>query len=150
MVPVIFVNGCFDLITVAHVRLLTFASSLGERLIIGLNGDESVKTLKGHSRPLNNEYDRREVLRRIKGVHEVYIFDDTNCSSLLRKIKPNIWVKGGDYKYETINPLELKVAQEIGCEIRFFSFFEGYSTTSIIAKINSNKLVKTPLYEYKK
>jgi rfaE bifunctional protein nucleotidyltransferase chain/domain len=138
---IIFTNGCFDIIHVGHVKLLEFCVSRfcktfdNSYIVVGLNSDNSIKQIKGPNRPINNQNDRKIVLESIKYVDQVVIFDETNVCSLLERIKPNIWVKGGDYNLDTINQEELKTARKLGIKIEFFDYLEGYSTTKIIEKI---------------
>ena len=123
----IFTNGCFDLIHIGHIRLLEFAASLG-KLIVGINSDSSVKKLKGASRPINQINDRIEVLKSIKYVSEVIMFDEETPLNLIKELKPKIIVKGGDYKLEEV----------IGfgyAEVVIFPFVSGYSSTGIINQI---------------
>jgi rfaE bifunctional protein nucleotidyltransferase chain/domain len=91
-------NGCFDILHAGHVQYLQEAKSLGDKLVVGLNSDKSVKKLKGKARPFNNQKNREIVLSALECVDEVIIFDSINCSSFLEQVKPDIYVKGGDYK----------------------------------------------------
>jgi D-beta-D-heptose 7-phosphate kinase/D-beta-D-heptose 1-phosphate adenosyltransferase len=124
---IVFTNGCFDIIHVGHIKLLEFCASLGQ-VIVGLNSDESVKRLKGVSRPINNQVDRKEVLSAIKFVGEVVIFDEDTPYSLIKKIRPDIIVKGGDYLAENV------IGSDIS-EIRIFPFLSGKSTTNLISNL---------------
>ena len=126
----VFTNGCFDILHVGHVRYLTAARKLGDKLIVGLNSDESVKRLKGESRPINNESDRKEVLLALKAVDEVIIFGEDTASQLIAKVKPDIYVKGGDYTLETLP--EAKIVQNYGGKVEFVPLVAGKSTTNII------------------
>lgn len=125
-------NGCFDIIHVGHVRYLSQAKALGDVLIIALNTDESVKKLKGPTRPLNHEQDRAEVLSSLNMVDYVVLFNEETPSELLSRIKPDIHVKGGDYDIDTLP--EAKIIQDAGGKIVFIPFVEGKSTTKIIKK----------------
>src|SRR5213593_4521549 len=122
-------NGCFDLLHVGHVRYLQAARVLGDALAVGLNGDESVRALKGDSRPLNPERDRAEVLAALSSVDYVAIFTEVRATHFLERIRPAIYVKGGDYTPESLNAEEGAVLERIGCEIRIIPFERGYSTT---------------------
>ncbi len=124
----IFTNGCFDILHVGHVELLNHAKSLGDYLIVGLNSDTSVKKLKGDSRPINKEQDRKRILESLKSVDEVIIFEEETPLNLIKEIKPDIIVKGGDYKKEDVVGNDLS-------EIIIFNFVEGYSTTKTIERI---------------
>jgi D-beta-D-heptose 7-phosphate kinase/D-beta-D-heptose 1-phosphate adenosyltransferase len=124
----IFTNGCFDILHVGHVELLNHAKSLGDYLIVGLNSDTSVKKLKGDSRPINKEQDRKRILESLKSVDEVIIFEEETPLNLIKEIKPDIIVKGGDYKKEDVVGNDLS-------EVIIFNFVEGYSTTKTIERI---------------
>src|SRR6202158_294616 len=96
-------NGCFDLLHVGHVRYLKAARALGDALAVGVNGDDSVRELKGHGRPINHERDRAEVLAALECVDFVTIFPEMRATRLLETIRPAIYAKGGDYTTETLN-----------------------------------------------
>ena len=130
---IVFTNGCFDILHVGHVRYLTAAKKFGDVLIVGLNTDASVKKLKGDSRPVNNEKDRAEVLLGLKAVDYVVFFGEQTAENLISEIKPDIYVKGGDYTLETLP--EAKIVQSYGGQIEFIQLVEGKSTTNIINKI---------------
>ena len=132
---IVFTNGCFDLLHVGHVTYLEKAAHLGRRLIVGLNTDASVRRLKGDSRPLTHELDRARVLAALSCVDAVVLFDEDTPAELIRKIKPDVLVKGGDYKPEDV------VGKEDAGEVKIIDFEEGYSTTGIIETIA--KLVKS-------
>ncbi len=125
-------NGCFDILHIGHVRLLKYAKSLGDWLIVGLNSDKSIKQIKGNSRPINNQDIRKEILLSLKFIDEVIIFNEPNCVDFLKKIKPQIYVKGGDYDLSKMNQEEYKYLKSIRAEIKFFDYIKGYSTTNII------------------
>ena len=127
MTKVIFTNGCFDVLHLGHVRLLEFCKSLGGRVVVGVNSDASVKRLKGSMRPINRQEARCEVLSSIKFVDEVILFDEDTPLTLIQQIKPDIVVKGGDYKQEDVVGYGL-------AEVVIFNFIDGYSSTSIINK----------------
>jgi len=129
----VFTNGCFDIIHRGHIDYLTEAKKLGDRLIVGLNSDLSVAKLKGRGRPINNQEDRAEVLRALRFVDEVIIFDEETPKKLIRSLKPNVLVKGGDWTIETIVGHE--IVQGYGGEVYALPFTEGHSTTDIIKKI---------------
>jgi rfaE bifunctional protein nucleotidyltransferase chain/domain len=130
-------NGCFDLLHVGHVRYLKAARALGDALAVGVNGDASVRSLKGDGRPLNNERDRAEVLGALESVDYAAVFPEVRATEFLEQVQPAIYVKGGDYKPETLNAEERAVLQKIGAEIRIIPFEHGYSTTSLIDRMNS-------------
>lgn len=129
-------NGCFDLIHVGHVRYLQAARALGDALAIGVNGDASVRTLKGDSRPLNSEADRAEVLAALSAVDYVAIFPEVRATHFLELVRPAIYVKGGDYTPETLDSEERAVLQTIDCRIEIIPFQPGYSTSSLIERMN--------------
>ena len=128
----VFTNGCFDVIHVGHIRLLQFARQQGDYLVVGLNSDRSVTTLKGPSRPINPEAYRREVLESLRFVDEVVVFDESNAIEILHAIRPAVWVKGGDYTMETLDRGEVAAARKLGAEIILFPTFGGLSTTKLL------------------
>jgi rfaE bifunctional protein nucleotidyltransferase chain/domain len=128
-------NGCFDLLHVGHVRYLQAARALGDILVVAINGDESVRALKGEGRPLNRETDRAEIIAALECVDHVVIFPETRATPLLEKVRPSIYVKGGDYTTETLNAEERAVLEKIGAEIRILPFEPGYSTSELIGRM---------------
>lgn len=130
---IVFTNGCFDIIHPGHTLYLKSAKSYGDILIVGLNSDDSVRRLKGNERPLNNQYDRVEVLDSLKPVDYVVIFNEDTPFNLISMIKPHILVKGGDYMKEDIVGADI-VEQNNG-QVIIIPFIEGKSTTSLIDKI---------------
>ena len=130
---VVTTNGCFDILHVGHVRYLEKTKSFADVLIVALNSDKSVKSIKGESRPINNENDRAEVLSALKSVDYVVLFDEDSPIDLLLQIKPDVYTKGADYTIESLP--EAKGIMEAGGRIEFISFVEGKSTTSIIEKM---------------
>jgi rfaE bifunctional protein nucleotidyltransferase chain/domain len=129
-------NGCFDLIHVGHVRYLQAARKLGDALAVGVNGDTSVRSLKGAGRPLNRENDRAEVLAALASVDYVAIFEEKRATRFFEKVKPAIYVKGGDYKPETLDSEERAALEKLGAEVRIIPFEAGYSTSRLISQIN--------------
>lgn len=130
---VVFTNGCFDILHIGHLRYLNEAKKQGDVLIIGVNSDASVKRLKGESRPINNQFDRAEMLSGLKAVDYTVIFEEDTPEELIATLKPSIHVKGGDYKKEDLP--ETKIVESYGGEVRILSFVEGKSTTNIVKKI---------------
>ena len=130
---IVFTNGCFDILHVGHVRYLNAAKALGDVLIVGLNTDASVKKLKGNDRPINNEEDRAEILLALESVDHVVLFGEQTAENLIEEIKPNIYVKGGDYTLETLP--EAKIVQSYGGSVQFIPMVIGKSTTNVINKI---------------
>jgi len=130
---IVFTNGCFDILHVGHVKYLEEAKSYGDVLILGLNSDESVRRLKGPTRPINTEDDRAYVLASLEAVDYVVKFHEDTPYELIKALQPHILVKGGDYKGKEV------VGQDIAEELRLVDFIEGKSTTKTIARIqNSN------------
>src|SRR5881394_3310412 len=99
-------NGCFDLLHLGHVHYLEAARSLGDTLVVAINGDDSVRALKGEGRPLNRERDRAEVVAALECVDHVVIFPEVRVTRLLERVRPAIYVKGGDYTADTLDPEE--------------------------------------------
>ena len=132
---IVFTNGCFDILHTGHVSYLNEAKSCGDILVIGLNSDASVKRLKGETRPVNNEADRKFVLENLKAVDFVFIFEEDTPLKLIKEVNPNVLVKGGDWKVEQIVGSDFVMAN--GGEVKSLQFVKGYSTTNIIEKINS-------------
>ncbi|MCQ2381175.1 MAG: D-glycero-beta-D-manno-heptose 1-phosphate adenylyltransferase, partial [Acidaminococcaceae bacterium] len=126
---IVFTNGCFDLLHVGHVTYLEKAKSLGKHLIIGLNSDKSVRRLKGETRPLVHELDRARVLSALGCVDAVVLFEENTPTKLIKLIKPDILVKGGDYKAN-----ELAGRQYAG-KVKILLYEDGYSTTGVVQKI---------------
>ena len=131
---IVFTNGCFDILHVGHKRYLEQASALGDIFIIGVNSDASVKRLKGPSRPVNSEQDRMEILSALSFVDYVVLFKEDTPYELIKKIQPDVLVKGGDYKPDEVVGKDIVEAR--GGRLELISFVEGKSTTNIINKIN--------------
>ncbi len=129
----VFTNGCFDIIHAGHVAYLKAARALGDRLIVGLNSDDSVRRLKGDTRPVNELNDRMAVLSSLSFVDEVIPFDEDTPLELIKKVHPDILVKGGDYDIDSI--VGADEVRSWGGEVRVIPFVEGKSTTSIINKM---------------
>lgn len=131
-------NGCFDILHRGHITYLMKARELGDALILAINSDKSVIDLKGSSRPITSENDRAFILASLMFVDAIVIFDTKRCDSIINTIKPDIYVKGSDYNLDTMDQSERKVLESAGSRIEFISFVEGYSTTSIIKKMNQS------------
>ena len=129
----IFTNGCFDVLHRGHIELLKHCASIGDKVVVGVNTDKSVKRLKGAARPINNEADRKALLEAIRYVDEVFLFEDDTPAALIDRIKPDVIVKGGDY-------LPSEVVGFKKCAVEIFRFMDGYSTTSTIAKLRDNSV----------
>jgi len=132
---VVFTNGCFDILHVGHVTLLAHAKALGDKLILGLNSDESVKRLKGEQRPINKESDRAIILAALECIDAVVIFHEDTPTELIQALTPDILVKGGDYTKEQI--VGADYVEQCGGEVVIVPFVKGYSTTETLAKIHS-------------
>ena len=126
---IVFTNGCFDIIHSAHIKLLHFSKQQGDLLIVGLNSDDSIKRLKGDSRPINNIGERTELLINLDCVDYVIIFADDTPYNILSILKPNILIKGGDYNKETI------IGKEFVDQIMLFQFIDGKSSSNVIKQI---------------
>lgn len=132
---IVFTNGCFDILHRGHVSYLNEAKVQGDILVLGLNSDASVKRLKGVSRPVNSEQDRKFVLENLKSIDYVFIFEEDTPYNLIQKIKPNVLVKGGDWKAEDIIGSDIVLAN--GGQVKSLNFVDGFSTTSTIEKIQN-------------
>ncbi len=130
----VFTNGCFDLLHRGHVYYLARAREMGDLLVVGLNSDDSVRRLKGAGRPLNDQGSRSEVLAALSVVDAVIIFREDTPLDLINVLKPDILVKGGDYRAEEI--VGYREVLSRGGEIRTVPVMEGYSTTSILDRID--------------
>lgn len=130
---IVFTNGVFDILHIGHIEVLKFAKSLGDKLIVGINSDRVVKLLKGEERPINNELVRKTLLESLSFVDEVVIFDDTKTYDIVRKIKPDILVKGE----EGFTPEQVRAKDQIPpeVEIKLCPHLGDYSTTNLIKKI---------------
>lgn len=127
---IVFTNGCFDILHAGHVSVLEFARSKGDELIVGLNGDASVRRLKGPTRPVNTQADRALVLAALESVSAVCIFEQDTPYELIKTVRPDVLVKGGDYK-----PTEI-VGREFAGKVVRFALLKGRSTTNIIKKVS--------------
>jgi rfaE bifunctional protein nucleotidyltransferase chain/domain len=133
--PVVFTNGCFDILHHGHIDYLSKAADLGDILIVGLNSDSSVKKLKGDKRPVNNENDRAMILASLNFIKAVVLFEEETPYELIKAINPDILVKGSDYAVEKIVGYDIVKAH--GGEIKTIDFLEGYSTSDLITKIKT-------------
>ncbi len=132
---IVFTNGCFDIIHAGHVDYLEKAKSLGDFLVVGLNSDESVRKLKGEGRPVNPQEERKKVLSALKPVDLVIIFDEDTPERLIKEIKPDVLVKGGDWKIENIVGADF--VRSYGGEVYTIDFVYNTSTTKIINKVKN-------------
>lgn len=129
-------NGCFDLLHSGHVIYLEAARHLGDALLVGVNGDDSVRQLKGAARPVNPEADRALVLAALQSVDGVCIFTEQTATRFLAAAQPDIYVKGGDYTLATVNQEERRVVEQGQGRIAFLPFVPGKSTTTLLEKIS--------------
>ena len=127
---VVFTNGCFDVLHRGHVTYLAAARDLGDCLVVGLNSDDSVKRLKGENRPINNENDRALVLAALSFIDYIILFEEETPKNLIEQVRPDILVKGGDYKIEDIVGADF--VQKNGGKVLTIPFVDGYSSTKII------------------
>ena len=128
-------NGCFDLLHVGHVRYLQAARALGDALAVAINGDDSVRVLKGAGRPLNTESDRAEIVAALECVDYAVLFPEVRVTRLIEKVRPSIYVKGGDYTPASLHPEEHAALEKIGAEIRILPFEPGHSTSGLIERM---------------
>lgn len=131
---IVFTNGCFDILHAGHVRYLSAARDLGDCLIVGLNSDTSVQMLKGPSRPINHQEDRAEVLAGLQAVDCIVFFEEKTAESLIAAIKPDIYVKGGDYNIADIP--EVEIVNQYGGRIQILPEVPGRSSTNVIRKLD--------------
>ena len=132
-------NGCFDLLHLGHVTYLEAGRGYGDALMVGVNGDQSVRELKGPGRPVNGEFDRAVVVAALESVDAVCIFAEPTALRFLAVTQPDIYVKGGDYTLQTINQDERKVVEQAGGRIVIIPLVEGKSTTALLKKMPGDK-----------
>lgn len=135
---IVFTNGCFDLLHLGHVDYLEKARALGDKLILGLNTDRSIRCLKGEARPLQDEMARARIMASLLFVDAVILFDEETPYNLIKLVQPDILVKGDDYQPENI--VGADIVQAKGGEVKTVSLVKGYSTTNIVEKIKKNSL----------
>ena len=128
-------NGCFDLLHRGHASYLAAARECGDALLVLVNSDASVRALKGPTRPVVDEYSRAFLLASLRAVDAAVIFDGSRCDRELAVLKPDVYVKAGDYTLETLNPEERAALEAAGTEIVFMPFVAGFSTTGTLKKI---------------
>ncbi len=132
---IVWTNGCFDIIHAGHIQYLKEAASLGDVLVVGLNSDESVRQLKGPERPVFPQEERAEVLSAIRYVDYITIYENPSPIDLLQVLKPDIYVKGGDYSIDTLNQDERYTVESYGGQVRIVSLRPNFSTTRTISRI---------------
>jgi rfaE bifunctional protein nucleotidyltransferase chain/domain len=131
----VFTNGCFDVLHVGHVRYLAAARRLGDALVVGLNGDGSVRALKGPTRPVNPEAARAEVLAALEAVDHVITFPELRVTPLLREVRPDVYAKGSDYTLETLDQEEVESLRQLGTRIELLPRVPGFSTTTLLQRM---------------
>ena len=135
---IVFTNGCFDILHFGHIHYLAEAKALGDRLVVGVNSDRSVKRLKGKNRPIKDEKTRLHLLAAMECVDAVVVFEEDTPLKLIKIILPDLLVKGGDWQVEQIIGSQVVLAN--GGKIRSLKFVNGYSTTSIAQKIKKSTI----------
>jgi rfaE bifunctional protein nucleotidyltransferase chain/domain len=136
---IVFTNGCFDLLHAGHVGCLQQARDLGDVLVVGVNSDDSVRRLKGPGRPVNPQEDRTRVLAGLRCVDHVVIFDDDTPDALIAAIRPDIYVKGGDYTADALP--ERVLVESYGGRVVALPYLPGRSTSEIVARIRGDQTV---------
>lgn len=134
----VFTNGCFDLLHAGHVRYLRQARGLGDALVVALNSDGSVRELKGGGRPINAQDDRAEVLSALAAVDYVVIFDDKRAGDLIRRVRPHIYAKGGDYTPASLDAGERAALDACGAEVKILPLVPGRSTTELVRRMTQS------------
>lgn len=141
---IVFTNGCFDLIHRGHIEYLAKASAMGDVFVVGLNTDASVRSIKGRSRPLQDEYSRALILAAMRFIDYVVLFNEDTPENLIRKIQPDVLVKGGDYKPSEIVGHDIVTAK--GGKVVTIELVENFSTTQLIKKIRKSNKKKLKLF----
>ena len=129
----VFTNGCFDILHVGHIRYLEEAKSLGDVLMVGVNSDRTVRLLKGSGRPIVKEDERSKIVSSIYCVDYAIVFDELTPEAVISKLKPDVYVKGGDYTVESLP--EYKIVRSYGGVVHITPYYQGKSTTSLIGQI---------------
>lgn len=129
----VFTNGCFDILHVGHIRYLQEARELGDYLVVAINSDESVRQLKGSPRPFVTQDERAEMLAALESVDYVTIYDELTAEAVIRLLRPEIYVKGGDYKPDTI--VESPVVRSYGGQVVTVTLVQGRSTTRLVERV---------------
>jgi rfaE bifunctional protein nucleotidyltransferase chain/domain len=129
-------NGCFDILHLGHITYLENARNRGDALLVGVNGDDAARQLKGPGRPVNSETDRAAVLAALESVTAVCIFPEKTMTKFLSAAQPDIYVKGGDYTLDTLNQDERRAVESAGGKIVIIPFVPGKSTTALLEKIS--------------
>jgi rfaE bifunctional protein nucleotidyltransferase chain/domain len=132
---VVLTNGCFDLLHVGHLRSFKEAKSNGDLLIVGLNSDQSIRSLKGETRPIVSQSDRLELLAALEPIDFVTLFDEPTAVNLIEIIKPQVYIKGGDYTLDSLPEKEVLIRYQV--EVIFIPIVQGISTTQLIDRIRT-------------
>ena len=130
-------NGCFDLLHAGHVTYLEAARNQADALLVGVNSDAAVRQLKGPGRPINSETDRALVVAALESVDGVFIFQERDAVQFLQMVRPDVYVKGGDYTLETINQDERRFVESLGAKLVLLAHVPGKSTTSLLKKLGT-------------
>jgi rfaE bifunctional protein nucleotidyltransferase chain/domain len=130
-------NGCFDLLHLGHVRYLQAARALGDALAVAVNGDDSVRALKGPTRPLNSEQDRAEVLAALECVDFVVVFPEVRATEVIRQVRPHLYAKGGDYTRASLDREEIAALETAGTSVHILPLVPGKSTTRLIEQVQT-------------
>ena len=141
MEKVVFTNGCFDLLHPGHIDLLTRARSLGTKLIVGINSDSSIRAIKGSNRPIHDQNERKEILLGLRAVDEVIVFDELTPENLIKLLKPDVLVKGGDWRPDEIVGADIVLAA--GGEVHSLPLKDAYSSTKLIERLASESSLST-------
>lgn len=134
---IVFTNGCFDVMHVGHIRAFQFAKGLGDVLVVGLNTDTSVRRIKGRGRPVLNEMDRAQILGALEAVDYIVLFDESTPLKLIKRVRPDVLVKGQDYTHETVVGADF--VQSIGGEVVLAPIVDGVSTSAILDRIRRSE-----------
>lgn len=141
----VFTNGCFDLLHPGHIRYLNEARRRGDALVVAINGDESVRAIKGPGRPILGEAERAEMLCALRAVDRVVVFHEMTALECLRQIRPHVYAKGGDYRPETLQPEEQALLRQLGAETVILSLVKGHSTSELVKRMSPLKSDKVKL-----
>lgn len=133
---VVVTNGCFDILHLGHISYLEAARGLGDVLLVGLNSDDSVRALKGPSRPVQPQDDRVAVVAALACVDAVCVFEEQTAEAFLIRAAPDVWVKGGDYTVDTVNQPERSIVETAGGRVVILPMIAGRSTTDILRRLN--------------
>jgi rfaE bifunctional protein nucleotidyltransferase chain/domain len=134
---VVLTNGCFDLLHAGHIYFLQNARQLGDALFVGINGDESVRALKGPKRPVQSERERAYALSALECTTTLFIFHQPRLTSEIQALRPDLYAKAGDYTLEKLEATERSALQARGAEIRFLPFLSGFSSTDLIRRVTA-------------